>query len=156
VLCAYFLLFIKVAIKAIIDLIVSGVAHPFTRFVIVPLLAAFGWLWYIENEFVDEILYGFWLVVWWFGLGVLSSVGLGSGMHSGILFLFPHIFKVVHAAKKCQDMNFDSHSDMWWQTCTMKCESSNPVGECLIGARPLCVVCDCCAVLHPVPAVRLY
>ena len=33
-------------------------------------------------------------VVWWFGLGVLSSVGLGTGMHTGVLFVFPHIFKV--------------------------------------------------------------
>ena len=32
--------------------------------------------------------------VWWIGLGVLSSIGLGTGMHSGMLFLFPHILKV--------------------------------------------------------------
>ena len=34
-------------------------------------------------------------VVWWVGLGVLSSVGLGAGMHSGLLFLFPHMLKVI-------------------------------------------------------------
>ena len=33
-------------------------------------------------------------VAWWFGLGVLSSIGLGTGMHSGLLFLFPHLLKV--------------------------------------------------------------
>ena len=33
-------------------------------------------------------------VVWWVGLGVPSSIGLGTGMHSGLLFLFPHILKV--------------------------------------------------------------
>ena len=33
-------------------------------------------------------------VVWWVGLGVLSSIGLGTGMHSGLLFLFPHMLKV--------------------------------------------------------------
>jgi hypothetical protein len=32
-------------------------------------------------------------VVWWIGLGVLSSIGLGTGMHSGLLFLFPHMLK---------------------------------------------------------------
>ena len=32
--------------------------------------------------------------VWWIGLGVLSSIGLGTGMHSGLLFLFPHMLKV--------------------------------------------------------------
>jgi len=31
--------------------------------------------------------------VWWVGLGVLSSIGLGTGMHSGLLFLFPHMLK---------------------------------------------------------------
>ena len=33
-------------------------------------------------------------VVWWVGLGVLSSIGLGTGMQSGVLFLFPHMLKV--------------------------------------------------------------
>ena len=33
-------------------------------------------------------------VVWWVGLGILSSIGLGTGMHSGLLFLFPHMLKV--------------------------------------------------------------
>ena len=33
-------------------------------------------------------------VIWWVGLGVLSSIGLGTGMHSGLLFLFPHMLKV--------------------------------------------------------------
>ena len=32
--------------------------------------------------------------MWWVGLGVLSSIGLGTGMHTGLLFLFPHILKV--------------------------------------------------------------
>jgi hypothetical protein len=31
---------------------------------------------------------------WWLGLGILSSIGLGTGMHSGLLFLFPHMLKV--------------------------------------------------------------
>lgn len=33
-------------------------------------------------------------MAWWVGLGVLSSIGLGTGMHSGLLFLFPHILQV--------------------------------------------------------------
>ena len=36
-------------------------------------------------------------LVWWVGLGVLSSIGLGSGVHSGLLFLFPHMLKVGSA-----------------------------------------------------------
>ena len=37
-------------------------------------------------------------LVWWVGLGVLSSIGLGSGVHSGLLFLFPHMLKARPAA----------------------------------------------------------
>lgn len=40
-------------------------------------------------------------VAWWIGLGVLSSIGLGTGMHSGLLFLFPHMLKVRARARSC-------------------------------------------------------
>ena len=44
----------------------------------------------------------FWYTVWWVGLGILSSIGLGTGMHSGLLFLFPHMLKVtVSSANSC-------------------------------------------------------
>jgi len=52
-------------------------------------------------------------IIWWVGLGVLSSVGLGTGMHSGLLFLFPHIFFVVSTAEICNNLNFDSRTNMW-------------------------------------------
>jgi hypothetical protein len=35
---------------------------------------------------------------WWISLGVLSSIGLGTGMHSGLLFLFPHMLKVCRCS----------------------------------------------------------
>lgn len=54
--------------------------------------------------------------VWWVGLGVLSSVGLGTGMHTGLLFLFPHILKVSLAADECGSVDFESFSDMWFST----------------------------------------
>lgn len=44
---------------------------------------------------------------WWVGLGVLSSIGLGSGLHSGLLFLFPHILKVCLAVERCGHADFD-------------------------------------------------
>lgn len=36
-------------------------------------------------------------MTWWIGLGILSSIGLGTGMHSGLLFLFPHMLKASAA-----------------------------------------------------------
>lgn len=37
-------------------------------------------------------------VAYWVTLGVLSSVGLGSGLHTFVLFLGPHILRVANAA----------------------------------------------------------
>ena len=32
-------------------------------------------------------------ILWWFMLGILSSIGLGTGCHTGTLFLFPFIIE---------------------------------------------------------------
>lgn len=72
-------------------------------------------------------------VLWWVGLGVLSSVGLGTGMHSGLLFLFPHIFFVVSTAEKCNNLDFDARSNMWGQVMkpgdTFACTSVSSAAE---------------------------
>eukprot|EP00924_Labyrinthula_sp_SR-Ha-C_P005268 maker-scaffold_1-snap-gene-26.56-mRNA-1 protein AED:0.27 eAED:0.27 QI:150/1/1/1/1/1/2/82/377 len=81
-----------------------------------------------ENMFTNQIFLLesiFWYVVWWVGLGILSSVGFGSGMHSGILFLFPHIFKVVSASRNCPSMEFNGFCDVWWQDCPMSCQAAS-------------------------------
>jgi len=69
-------------------------------------------------QIVDQYLA---YVVWWIGLGILSSIGLGSGMHSGILFLFPHMLKVVLTAERCHSVNFVSMTDMWWSSEGFQC-----------------------------------
>lgn len=40
--------------------------------------------------------------------------GLGTGIHSGILFLFPHYYKVVEAAERCRHVEFESRANMWF------------------------------------------
>lgn len=48
-------------------------------------------------------------VLWWLywvGLGVLSSVGLGTGLHTFVLYLGPHIAAVTMAAYECGALNF--------------------------------------------------
>ena len=47
-----------------------------------------------QEELIGEGELWLQYAVWWVGLGVLSSIGLGSGIHSGLLFLFPHMLKV--------------------------------------------------------------
>ena len=52
------------------------------------------------------IWYGYWTL-----LGVASSVGLGTGLHTFILFLGPHIAEVALAAYKCGNTDFDVRGD---------------------------------------------
>lgn len=40
-------------------------------------------------------------VGWWVGLGVLSSIGLGTGLPTFVLYLGPHIAKVAMVAYEC-------------------------------------------------------
>lgn len=47
-----------------------------------------------------------WFFVYWLGLGVLSSVGLGTGLHTFLLYLGPHIASVTLAAYECNSLNF--------------------------------------------------
>uniref|UniRef100_A0A1W7R9A1 Vacuole membrane protein 1 n=1 Tax=Hadrurus spadix TaxID=141984 RepID=A0A1W7R9A1_9SCOR len=44
--------------------------------------------------------------LYWIGLGVLSSVGLGTGLHTFLLYLGPHIAAVTLAAHECNSLNF--------------------------------------------------
>eukprot|EP00347_Sterkiella_histriomuscorum_P000568 403375347 len=38
---------------------------------------------------------------WWIGLGIASSVGFGTGLHTFVLYLGPHIAKVTMASNAC-------------------------------------------------------
>lgn len=62
--------------------------------------AVFSHGWWREVEY--------WLAdaLYWVVLGVLSSIGLGTGMHSGLLFLFPHIYLTCAAVSSCGNTNF--------------------------------------------------
>ena len=39
-------------------------------------------------------------MIYWLGLGVLSTIGLGFGFHTGIFFLFPYIISTYDASEK--------------------------------------------------------
>lgn len=47
-----------------------------------------------------------WFFIYWVGLGILSSVGLGTGLHTFLLYLGPHIASVTLAAYECNALNF--------------------------------------------------
>ncbi|EQC37587.1 hypothetical protein SDRG_05183 [Saprolegnia diclina VS20] len=102
------------------------VQHNVTRFVALPLFLI--WLGATKTDGEHQVLLAQFntyveFVVWWVGLGVLSSVGLGTGMHSGILFLFPHIFLVVQGAEICQSLDFDTFHHTWFRSFEANCAS---------------------------------
>lgn len=75
------------------------------------LLAVFGVLYNIPGNhqaLFTVIRTNLWFVVYWVGLGVLSSVGLGTGLHTFLLYLGPHIASVTLAAYECNSLNFPS------------------------------------------------
>jgi len=91
---------------------------PITRFVIIPAIILYSIFNQIEGShqfYLSEMEFFVEYFIWWFGLGVLSSVGLGTGMHTGVLFLFPHIFKVCLAASQWESLAFSSRNDIWFR-----------------------------------------
>lgn len=58
-----------------------------------------------KKYFQDTETYFMWCA-WWVGLGVLSSVGFGTGLHTFLLYLGPHIAAVTMAAYECGSTDF--------------------------------------------------
>ena len=46
-----------------------------------------------------------WLL-WWVGLGVLSSVGLGTGLHTFLIYLGPHIAQVSDSSNDISEEKY--------------------------------------------------
>jgi len=61
-----------------------------------------------HQAFLRVIQKQFLWCAYWVGLGVLSSVGLGTGLHTFLLYLGPHIASVTLAAYECGSLNFPS------------------------------------------------
>lgn len=51
-----------------------------------------------QRVFIKEFAF---FALYWILLGIASSVGLGTGLHTFILYLGPHIAQVVMAANEC-------------------------------------------------------
>nr|XP_023015659.1 vacuole membrane protein 1 isoform X2 [Leptinotarsa decemlineata]XP_023015660.1 vacuole membrane protein 1 isoform X2 [Leptinotarsa decemlineata] len=56
----------------------------------------------IVQRFYKQLLW----CLYWLGLGILSSVGLGTGLHTFLLYLGPFIAQVTLAAYECESLNF--------------------------------------------------
>ena len=61
--------------------------------------------------FLRAINHTIMIYVGWFLLGVLSSIGLGTGFHTGLIFLFPQITQVYNTAQLCNHTDFSLYGD---------------------------------------------
>uniref|UniRef100_A0A672KWI5 Vacuole membrane protein 1-like n=1 Tax=Sinocyclocheilus grahami TaxID=75366 RepID=A0A672KWI5_SINGR len=78
-------------------------------FLTVVLFSLFSMAYSIEGahqEYVQYLEKKFLWCAYWVGLGILSSVGLGTGLHTFLLYLGPHIASVTLAAYECGSVNF--------------------------------------------------
>ncbi|CAN0331621.1 unnamed protein product [Ectocarpus sp. 6 AP-2014] len=119
-------------------------AHPAFVLVAIPGVAALLVLEAVpgpHTAFLVQAKHVVKFVVWWVGLGTVSSVGLGCGFQTGVLFLFPHIMKTCLAVEECNSLDFPSSGDMWFSasdaifSCGPEDELFNAAsGEVLAGA----------------------
>ena len=57
--------------------------------------------------------------LWWLILGILSSIGLGTGLHSGVMFLWPFVMSVIlNVNDICESSNF---SATYNHPCALQC-----------------------------------
>uniref|UniRef100_A0A3B3Q979 Vacuole membrane protein 1 n=1 Tax=Paramormyrops kingsleyae TaxID=1676925 RepID=A0A3B3Q979_9TELE len=78
-------------------------------FSVLVLFAVFSMVYSIEGahqKYVQYLEKKFLWCAYWVGLGVLSSVGLGTGLHTFLLYLGPHIASVTLAAYECNSVDF--------------------------------------------------
>uniref|UniRef100_A0A3P9D9B8 Vacuole membrane protein 1 n=1 Tax=Maylandia zebra TaxID=106582 RepID=A0A3P9D9B8_9CICH len=80
-----------------------------TVFGLLTLLTLLSIAYRIEGAHTQYVCYMEKKTLWcayWVGLGILSSVGLGTGLHTFLLYLGPHIASVTLAAYECGSVDF--------------------------------------------------
>lgn len=60
------------------------------------------------HEMIQELIHYVQFGVWWLALGVASSIGLGSGLHTFVLYLGPHIAFFTIKAVQCGRVDIKS------------------------------------------------
>ena len=94
------------------------ISHPVFIYLIVPSTILWIICEFLPGSYtaaIDVIEFVLQYVIWWVGLGILSSIGLGSGLQSGVLFLFPHMMKIVFAAQTCKSLQFEKATEIWFR-----------------------------------------
>jgi len=103
-------LFLQVVLDYLMQAVVSLLKFTY---LLLPIMFFLLVLTFLPLFGISAFMALFWLEVrwmgWWLILGILSSIGLGTGMHTGLLFLFPFIAEVCLAASVCESIDFATH-----------------------------------------------
>eukprot|EP00474_Spongospora_subterranea_P010139 CRZ10597.1 hypothetical protein [Spongospora subterranea] len=83
-------------------------SHRIAMVALTTFIATYIGLKIVDGPGIDSVEYFFTLAIWWITLGILSSVGLGTGLHTFVLYLGPYIAKVTMAAEECRSLNFST------------------------------------------------
>lgn len=79
-------------------------------------------LYYLNFSMMFPLLvnfnYNFCLCLMWTFLGIMSSIGLGTGFHTGIIFVIPHINNIYQTAMTCGHIQFDIYGSNKYQCVT--------------------------------------
>lgn len=95
--------------------------HPVMIFFMLPMVVLYTILIQLPGQHIvifEIVEYYLLFISWWVGLGILSSIGLGCGLQSGVLFMIPHIIKTCLTAQECQSTDFNSFDNMWFRDVT--------------------------------------
>ncbi|KAF3570050.1 hypothetical protein F2Q69_00059898 [Brassica cretica] len=105
-------LFVEATFLYIKRSILYLLAHGGWFMLITTLLVAFGVLLVTvdgpHGKHVEELLEYVRYSLWWIALGVASSIGLGSGLHTFVLYLGPHIALFTLKATQCGRVDLKS------------------------------------------------
>lgn len=83
---ATLLLFFRIILTATYRETVNMVLNYKLRIFLASILCVFA----LQNDMIyNNVIH----ILWWFGLGVVSSIGLGSGLHTFVLFTGPYVSK---------------------------------------------------------------
>ena len=91
--------------------------------------------------------------VWWLTLGILSSIGFGTGLHSGIMFLWPHVVSIIATADNdCASSNFAAaYSHPCVLVCASKGDGTNTFLPTFLRILPSVVIWGCGTAIGELP-----
>src|SRR3989338_4675897 len=96
------------------DTLLTVRRHSGIALVVLGLIGALVWTYNMPGSHqstVHDMETVFLRGAWWLCLGVLSSVGLGTGLHTFLLYLGPFIAKATLTATECSSVDFSRYGD---------------------------------------------